>query len=98
MTPHKHAELIKAWADGHKIQHWVDELSAWRNERSPAWSPYEVYRLKPEAYEYRLALMDFGELAEHKLAIVSTKKQETEIQDNAFFIKFLSPWLTYEPE
>lgn len=95
MKPHKHAELIKAWADGHEIQHWVVELSTWRDEKSPAWYPFEVYRLKPQTYEYRLALMNFSTLAEHNLAIVSTKKQETEIQDNEYFIKFLSPWLTY---
>lgn len=46
--PHKHAELIKAWADGAEIQVrdglrnvWVDIIG------NPAWT-YESYRIKPE--------------------------------------------------
>lgn len=45
MTPRKHAELIKAWADGAEIQyrygnHWVDVSC-------PAWLDSDIYRLKP---------------------------------------------------
>lgn len=93
MKPHKHAELIKTWADGHEIQIKVHDT--WVDTSQPIWFPEDEYRLKPQTYEYRLALMNFSTLAEHNLAIVSTKKQETEIQDNEYFIKFLSPWLTY---
>lgn len=46
-TPHKHAELIKAWADGAQIQYkrgnkWVPTCGA------PAWSAGLEYRIKPE--------------------------------------------------
>ena len=52
MKPHKHCELIKAWADGAEIQvkvkncvdgdYWIDEhFPYWNDER------YE-YRIKPE--------------------------------------------------
>jgi hypothetical protein len=46
MKPHKHAELIKAWADGAEIQYkqiggeWITEEPLWCEE-------YE-YRIKPE--------------------------------------------------
>lgn len=45
-TPHKHAELIKAWADGALIQGkyngvWVDCT------RTPVWN-LDEYRVKPE--------------------------------------------------
>lgn len=48
--PHKHAEVIKAWADGAQIQckakttpaHWVDITT-----RPQWWTDYE-YRVKPE--------------------------------------------------
>jgi hypothetical protein len=46
--PHKHADLIKAWADGAEIQTydgiedvWVDIIG------NPAWTS-ERYRIKPE--------------------------------------------------
>ena len=45
MTPHKHAALIKAWADGAQIQlrlhsDWIDIYPMWRSD--------EEYRIKPE--------------------------------------------------
>lgn len=51
MKPHKHAELIKAWADGAIIQHQApDGLGglAWADVPSPAWYPHTEYRVKPE--------------------------------------------------
>ena len=53
--PHKHAEIIKAWADGHDIQtRWrstkTGEWTEWRDEE---WNDVEFfydyeYRIKPE--------------------------------------------------
>lgn len=46
--PHKHAELIKKWADGAEIQYsengrsWSDCL------RTPSWNLDTQYRVKPE--------------------------------------------------
>ena len=46
-TPHKHAELIKAWADGAEIE--VERiLYGWVNAPSPQWLEQAVYRIKPE--------------------------------------------------
>ena len=52
MKPHKHAELIKAWADGIQIQakhishlDWND----WHNRFMPNWDDdLYTYRIKPE--------------------------------------------------
>ena len=44
--PHKHAELIKAWADGAEIE-WFDGRT-WQVVRSPAWCDDTQYRVKPE--------------------------------------------------
>lgn len=44
-TPHKHAALIKAWADGAKIQ-WLYG-NTWVDREHPDWSGKE-YRIKPE--------------------------------------------------
>lgn len=49
MKPHKHAELIKAWANGAKIQ--VEDYCSgnWRDcIINPAWDPESKYRIKPE--------------------------------------------------
>ena len=51
MKPHKHAELIKAWADGATIQ-WVGAVKhggekVWMDIENPDWES-EEYRIKPE--------------------------------------------------
>ena len=46
---HKHAELIKAWADGAKIQIlYTDDPQYWEDREHPTWHPESVYRIKPE--------------------------------------------------
>ena len=52
-TPHKHAELIKAWADGAEIEvlvghKWVDVEENWTSYQNPFWYPDMEYRIKPE--------------------------------------------------
>ena len=46
---HKHAELIKAWADGAEIQCFHDHYGIWQDIVSPPyWSDSVQYRIKPE--------------------------------------------------
>lgn len=46
-TPHKHAEVIKAWADGATVQ--VSTPAGWEDMRcAPGWFDYNEYRIKPE--------------------------------------------------
>jgi hypothetical protein len=52
-TPHKHAELIKAWADGAVIQYYIPRsigIGSWHNVvgNRPSWGLNEDYRIKPE--------------------------------------------------
>lgn len=48
-TPHKHAELIKAWADGAVIQFYDVLRGRWSVcEEAPRWFDYYKYRIKPE--------------------------------------------------
>lgn len=52
-VPHKHAEIIKAWADGAKVQFRNDPGEKWEDitRGAPHWfEPYE-YRVKPEKVE-----------------------------------------------
>ena len=47
--PHKHADVIKAWADGADIQWRPDSSSAWADMRTnPSWFEGCEYRVKPE--------------------------------------------------
>ena len=47
--PHKHAELIKAWADGAIIQFYSHD-DVWYDctNNYPAWDVEQEYRIKPE--------------------------------------------------
>jgi hypothetical protein len=48
--PHKHAELIKAWADGAEIEYYSVADDEWKPTptTTPSWSENSVYRIKPE--------------------------------------------------
>jgi len=45
MTPHKHAEIIKAWADGATIE--VKKPDGWEIRFNPLWYPDDEYRVRP---------------------------------------------------
>lgn len=47
-TPHKHAELIKAWADGAEIETRWSDAQAWIPRKDPDWNKNFEYRIKPE--------------------------------------------------
>ena len=47
--PHKHAELIKAWADGATIERQNRVDGVWDEEVYPCWEDeYATFRIKPE--------------------------------------------------
>ena len=47
MTPHKHHDLIVAWAKGATIQYLHDGKWYDGPDRSPSWSKTTEYRIKP---------------------------------------------------
>ena len=47
MKPHKHAELIKAWADGAEIEFYGDS-DEWLYIKEPSWKADIKYRVKPK--------------------------------------------------
>jgi hypothetical protein len=53
MKRHKHAELIKAWAEGAEIQwagaHYKDGTKRWTTIETPMWDEDAEYRIKPES-------------------------------------------------
>lgn len=56
-TPRKHAEVIKAWADGHTIQFRTDLDAPWTDvsssQQHPQWLDDCEYRVKPAAPEVK---------------------------------------------
>ena len=48
MTPHKHCEVIKAWADGAEIQ-WRNQYGEiWRDDDAPYFNRPGEFRIKPK--------------------------------------------------
>ena len=45
---HKHAELIKAWADGAEIEIFSKLFKEWRFISEPDWNKDYQFRIKPE--------------------------------------------------
>lgn len=60
--PHKHAEVIKAWADGHEVEWRYSGPCRWRTfqgESTPAfWNLDLEWRIKPHKKWYRVAKMN----------------------------------------
>ena len=66
-TPHKHAELIKAWADGAEIEcrrtgGW-DVAKTWEGTPHPTWALDIEYRIKPDPQPSDKALALLANLA-----------------------------------
>lgn len=45
-TPHVHADVIKAWADGAAVELW--DGGWYELQTQPIWNPDRKYRIKPE--------------------------------------------------
>ena len=56
---HKHAELIKKWADGAKIQSKYSENYDWEDV-NPSWGEQFEYRIKPEKEQMTERDLDAG--------------------------------------
>lgn len=53
--PHKHAELIHAWADGATIE--TRSFGSWRVVNTPSWSTDKYYRIKPKKLSKKEAIL-----------------------------------------
>lgn len=63
-TPHKHAELIKAWADGAVIQYYDSFGEEWRDSKGnrPEWLDNLLYRIKPEPSDLEKYGVEVGDV------------------------------------
>lgn len=93
--PHKHCELIKAWADGAEIQFFNYFTSSWKDLNEPIWSDENEYRIKPQTIRYRVALLRYDD------GRVMTCNVETEVQEKSLrewheFVRWLTDWIEVE--
>lgn len=86
--PHKHAELIKEWADGSEIQYFDTTINDWRDTLFPLWEDNNKYRVKPNWYdnipeEGVLCWVDFDdEIARLRLVTSYDEEQEKFFDDS----------------
>lgn len=79
--PHKHAELIKLWADGAEIQ-VKDSGARWLDMANPTWQEWNTYRIKPKTTKYRNYLSCSGEI----------RVIQGDEEGPLGFLKWLGPW------
>jgi len=58
MKPHKHAELIKAWADGDEIERFSKIDNSWHYMEEPDWDKDYEYRVRPKVFQEWYATID----------------------------------------
>lgn len=96
--PHKHAELIKAWADGAEIQVRVMAIEPyWRNVPKPNWDDSCIYRIKPKTIRYRNFLWQSALTNALIVSITTTEEDQREPRSRWIgFIKWLGDWQEVE--
>ena len=98
-TPHKHAEIIKLWADGERIQLRLDSRGEWRDIISdrPLFLENYEFRVKPSSW-YRVALLNIdGALIATTTADSAEEELEIESEDHDF-VRWLTDRIEYDPE
>jgi hypothetical protein len=91
--PHKHAALIKQWADGTEIQVKSRSTGNWLDIHEDAhvlWIPHNEYRVKPVTRKYRVGLFDGIPL------VAQDNKQAAAFEDSIGLIRWLTDWIEYE--
>lgn len=95
--PHKHCEVIKAWADGAEIQVKDPALNRWSpliTER-PYWYEDMQYRVKPKTIRYRVALINETD-NRIETTTADTDEQAKRIESWTTFIKWITDWIEVE--
>lgn len=93
MKPHKHADLIKKWADGAVIQVYGRVLEKWidTKDNNPAWEDCNEYRVKPATRKYRVALMERGGPHASRDEVDAAMHEQ-----HPYFVRWLTDWIEYE--
>jgi hypothetical protein len=109
-TPHKHAAVIRAYADGAEIEYRRDPKHPWKPIKRPLFHEDREYRVKPEKKVglYRVAMFrtvvwfNGDDLSKISLSVcrISPKDSrahtEAEIEENPLFVEWVGPSFTVE--
>ena len=91
---HKHAALIKAWADGAEIQEKSVDHGAWVSVNYPVWYNSMEYRIKPKTIRYRTYL--YFSYGKYTIAVVYTTSEASNCSSHTSFVKWLGDWVEVE--
>lgn len=93
-TPHKHAAIIKAWADGAAIEYRPNTDRTFEVVACPYFDGPGEYRIKPETVSYRVAIINDGLRPRTVTAVGEYQDNYFESQPN--FVRWLGPRQTVE--
>ena len=94
--PHKHKDVIIAWANGEEIEFRDPEFSTqWTPIKVPSWLPDAEYRVKPEPKEsvhtFRIGVGAYGDGSFYTVT-ADNAVEETDIQSESSFIGWITDW------
>ena len=88
--PHKHAAVIKAWADGAEVQSRVSG-GRWTDRLYPEWSEAHEYRVKPESLKYRRFLW----VSPYSKQVLTVHEEEQKREPRETWVNFVR-WIDTE--
>ena len=94
--PHKHKDVIIAWANGEEIEFRDPNASIeWKPIKVPSWFMDTEYRVKPEPTEsfhtFRIGAVAHGNGSVYTVT-ADNEKEERQIQADPDFICWISDW------
>ena len=96
--PHKHKDVIIAWANGAQIQFQsflMKENNEWEDIKKPSWVEDLQYRVKPEPKEsvhtFRIGVAVYDDGSFYTVT-ADNVAEETAIQSEPNFIGWISDW------
>lgn len=95
--PHKHKDLIIAWANGAEIQVYSPLCVGWVDCLYPVWHESDIYRVKPSTIKYRNFLWQFSSDTPAMMHVVEFN--DNVVEDRATwkgFIRWVGDWQEVE--
>ena len=91
--PHKHAEVIHAFADGAEIQYQNPCGKVWRDIKEPSFLDNFNYRVKPEP---KMAWYRVAEVVGGSSRIAVSDSDIKALVNSKYFIRWLTDRIEYE--
>lgn len=87
MKPHKHKDMIIAWANGEQIQ--GRSSRGWIDVPDPLWSEDAVYRIKPTTVGYRRYLFKWEYSSKAQVGVVNSYQDIKNVEGISSFIRWI---------